>query len=103
MSEEFTPHKVKMVIESWHVALGLGAIPIGKMVFENVFKLDPALIPMFTFTNEENMYESESFKSLVQQMIGMISKLIENFTNLDKLMELLKTFGKEHIDKGVRK
>lgn len=103
MSEEFTPHKVTMVIDSWHVALQLGAIPIGKLLFENVFSIDPALTPMFTFTQEEDMYESDNFKNLVQQMIGTISKLIENFRDLAQLKEILKTFGKEHIDKGVRK
>ena len=51
-----TPQEQSLIIESWDLVLKIGIDPVGKILFENIFKLAPQAKDLYSFKDLPNLF-----------------------------------------------
>ena len=86
---------------SWAKAEPLGVETIGVILFKHIFAAAPGALQLFPFKDVENLYESEDLKFHASKVVKTVGKAVGNIENLEPLFPTLKTYGKNHVEKGV--
>jgi hypothetical protein len=59
---DVTEEQKRDVRKSWAIAMRMGAESVGSMLLRNMFALNPALLQLFSFRDERDLYKSVTFK-----------------------------------------
>lgn len=84
------------VQESWEHAKALGIDTIARIFYERVFSQAPEVLEMFSFKNDENMYESASFKRHSRGILMTVGRCVAGLKDLETITPTLVTLGARH-------
>lgn len=85
-----TPEQIEMVSSTWKQVLPISE-KAAKLFYGKLFELDPNLKPMF----KGDMTEQG------QKLMAMINTVVNNISNVEKIIPALQDLGKRHVDYGV--
>lgn len=90
--------EMSLIQDSWAkvVALDTSCETQGVLVFRKIFEIAPGALVLFSFKDEENLYES---KVLIKHAVGVI-KALDKCVNSD--IKSLNSLGKRHVKKGIK-
>merc|ERR1712226_427480 len=83
------------------VASEVGAETAGKLLYQNIFKIAPGALQMFSFKDEPDMYNSSRFKQVSTRTVATVGTAVSMLRNLDDLVPVLADLGTKHIAYGV--
>jgi hemoglobin-like flavoprotein len=86
-----TPRQVELVTETWR-----GVVPIrdtfADLLYRKLFDLDPALRPLF----------KGDLRDQGRNLVAMISIVVRNLRQPDRVVRALRELGRRHAHYGVR-
>jgi len=97
-----TKEDISLVQGSWQKAAALGAETVGVLLFKHIFEIAPEALQLFSFKNEENLYESPKLKSHAVGVISTVGTAVEGLNDLGALVPVLQGLGKRHVKYGVK-
>lgn len=97
-----TEQEIKEVQDSWEIAKKLGVDTIGRVFYQRVFSQAPAALEMFSFKDNDNMYESESFKRHARGVVMTVGRAVAGLRDLDTIAPSLVALGAGHNKYGVK-
>ena len=89
------PDIVEHVRTSWNEAQAV-ASRMSTLFYDHLFTADPTLIPLFK-SNERGEMEEQGHK-----LMHMIGIAVDELTDLDTLVPMLRDLGHRHVGYGVR-
>ena len=101
MAADDTARKVELVQTTWGLAAALGVDTVGKILFQNIFKIAPAALQLFPFKDDSDMYNSNKFKRHAAGVVKTVGKAVASLGNLEKIVPVLKKLGQRHVKYGV--
>lgn len=94
--------KTKEAVEkSWKKVEGLGAETVGVLLFKNIFKIAPEALPLFSFKDEEDLYNSPKLKAHGSKVVTTVGTAVAGLRDLGTLVPVLQALGKRHVPRGV--
>lgn len=91
-----TEQEIKEVQESWEIAKALGVDTVGRLFYQRVFSQAPAALEMFSFKDDENMYESPAFKKHARNVVMTVGRAVAGLKDLDTIGPVLIALGARH-------
>lgn len=73
----------------------------GIVFFKRVFELAPEALALFSFKEEENLYESEALKKHANKVMTTVGVAVAGLADVAKLVPVLESLGKRHKGRGV--
>lgn len=97
MSTPLSTAQVITVEESWSKVEGLGAETVGVLLFKNIFEIAPQALPMFSFKDEEDLYNSTALKKHGESVVLTVGTAVAGLRDLGKLVPVLQALGERHV------
>mmetsp|Transcript_11808 Transcript_11808/g.18155 ORF Transcript_11808/g.18155 Transcript_11808/m.18155 type:complete len:153 (-) Transcript_11808:1093-1551(-) len=92
------------IIASWERVKTMGIDPVGKLLMQTIFEIQPEALQLYSFRDVPNLYQSEELKSHYRKLIGALNKVIESLKNPNtNMVKVLSGLGKRHLKYGVSK
>lgn len=73
----------------------------GIVFFKRVFELAPEALGLFSFKDEENLYESEALKKHATKVMTTVGVAVAGLADVAKLVPVLESLGQRHKARGV--
>ena len=70
-------------------------------MFKNIFKIAPGALQLFSFKDEEDLYNCESLKKHGVRVVMTVDKAVQGLNDLGVIVPILQNLGKIHVDKGI--
>jgi len=70
---------------------------------KEIFTLEPKTLLLYSFRNEQDLYESQALKKHYNKLLGAVDKVIANIDNLKSVEHTLRALGEMHVKYGVIK
>jgi len=70
-------------------------------LFKNIFKIAPGALQLFSFKDEEDLYNCESLKKHGVRVVMTVDKAVQGLNDLGAIVPILQNLGKIHVDKGI--
>mmetsp|Transcript_11807 Transcript_11807/g.18150 ORF Transcript_11807/g.18150 Transcript_11807/m.18150 type:complete len:130 (-) Transcript_11807:1494-1883(-) len=70
---------------------------------QNIFAIEPEALQLYSFRNEEDLYESLALKKHYSKLIGALDKVVVALENQEGIQAYVKALGKRHVRYGVIK
>ena len=70
-------------------------------MFKNIFKIAPGALQLFSFKDEEDLYNCESLKKHGVRVVMTVDKAVQGLNDLGAIVPILQNLGKIHVDKGI--
>lgn len=97
-----TPEQVEDVTTSWEKVVSLGLETVGVLLFKNIFKIAPEALALFSFKDEDPLYESPKLKKHATGVVKTVGTAVAGLKDLGRLVPVLKALGKTHAGYGVK-
>jgi hypothetical protein len=98
MLEQHSEH----ILSSWKLVENIGLEKFGIVFFKNVIKFCPETLPLFSFKDAPNMYQSQLYKRYVLRVMEQFEKSTHQISNLDYLKEhMFKRIQGDNKEMGV--
>lgn len=90
-TENLLPHEIELVQQAWARISG-GSQSYVQEVYDELFRLDPALQPLFTDDRDH----------LMTKMADTLNTLLTSLEALDRLAFIIRDIGRRHRQHGAR-
>lgn len=91
-----TEQEIKEVQDSWEIAKTLGVDTIGRIFYQRIFAQAPSALEMFSFKDDKNMYESDSFKKHARNVVLTVGRAVAGLRDLAATAPILVSLGARH-------
>mmetsp|Transcript_44091 Transcript_44091/g.78057 ORF Transcript_44091/g.78057 Transcript_44091/m.78057 type:complete len:179 (+) Transcript_44091:90-626(+) len=96
-----TESDLKLVEQTWAKAAGLGVETVGVVLFKNIFQIAPEALQLFSFKDEDNLYESPKLKRHATKVVMTVNTAVSKLRELDTLVPVLQGLALKHVGYGV--
>lgn len=97
-----TEEEIKQVQDSWEIAKKLGVDTIGRVFYQRVFSKAPEALKMFSFRDNDNMFESESFKKHARGVVMTVGRAVAGLRDINSILPSIMELGARHNKYGVK-
>jgi hemoglobin-like flavoprotein len=96
-----TPLQRKKLVASWKLVESIGLEAVGCLLFKKIFTIAPGAIQLFSFRDDENLYESRAFKKHCRFVMEAIRSAVEELDDAEALIRQLTRLGQAHQNLGI--
>lgn len=89
------------VTESWTLVQNFGEEAAGVELFKNIFSIAPQALKLFSFSEEEDLYESPALKLHGATVVKTVGVAVTGLKSLNDLVPTLQSLGRRHQKYGV--
>lgn len=96
-----SPYQRAKLVASWQLVEAMGLEKVGCLLFKNIFAMAPEALQLFSFREEQDLYNSKAYKKHCRFVMEAIRAAVEELDDANALVRQLKRLGKSHAGLGV--
>lgn len=93
-----------MIAQNWqYLENAYGLQKVGVIIFKQIFQIDPSIRDLFSYGQDQNIYQNAALRAHALAVVQNIGKAIEHLSDLDGQAYELKMYGRALMKLGIQK